>query len=438
LNNLKRKYWLGIPKPSWLCFIHFNESYGYLNIKKGYEEGSLLRILLRGVMLFPQYFKYLFVPLPKTSERIVVLATTKNQQDSVSQIKGEGVLCLDTLNKIGQYEISDGALFFNGLRYFPLIIGHYLSSGRYNRTVFRKCWESVIRGYGYYYIYKKWLKKNSKHVKIVVVANDHVFNFRAISMAAKKNGIKTVYIPHSSVTKNFPPLEFDYAFLEGERMKEIYDSLGSYSTQIFFSGPFRYFDYLKKKPTSLEENVIGLCIKTRDNLDDYHDYIKLLLTVDNVKIVLRPHPSEKRNIQGLIKDCRVALSDAKVDRSLDFLSNLSVLISGSSNILLEALMMDVYPIFFDSLGNGWDNYSFVENGVVAKMYVNFEDVVIDMNKPEIQNISHLKGNVEKYFSLPSDLTNHEFILCTTINELANSNSSLTYFSKIDENSYCYK
>ena len=69
-----------------------------------------------------------------------------------------------------------------------------------------------------------------KPIRVLLIGNDHVSLFRAVILAAKENAIKTIYIPHASVGPHFPPLDFDFALLEGEEMKRIYLNIGKTTT----------------------------------------------------------------------------------------------------------------------------------------------------------------------------------------------------------------
>ena len=51
--------------------------------------------------------------------------------------------------------------------------------------------------------------------KLVIVSNDHSLNCRSLRLAAQILGIRTLYIQHASISNIFPPLEFDYALLDG-------------------------------------------------------------------------------------------------------------------------------------------------------------------------------------------------------------------------------
>tara|TARA_E500000331_G_scaffold326141_1_gene344053 strand:- start:288 stop:1073 length:786 start_codon:yes stop_codon:yes gene_type:complete len=51
--------------------------------------------------------------------------------------------------------------------------------------------------------------------KLIILSNDHSIYARSLRITAEILEIKTLYIQHASVSKIFPPLEFDYALLDG-------------------------------------------------------------------------------------------------------------------------------------------------------------------------------------------------------------------------------
>ena len=57
---------------------------------------------------------------------------------------------------------------------------------------------------------------------VVFVANDHTGPCRSIRLACEQLNIKVAYIQHA-VSSIFPPLEFDYAFLDGKVAYDIYN-----------------------------------------------------------------------------------------------------------------------------------------------------------------------------------------------------------------------
>lgn len=62
---------------------------------------------------------------------------------------------------------------------------------------------------------------------LALVSNDHSFPNRALCSLARVHGVKTAYVQHASVSARFPPLTFDYSFLDGSVSREIYRQLDS-------------------------------------------------------------------------------------------------------------------------------------------------------------------------------------------------------------------
>ncbi len=83
----------------------------------------------------------------------------------------------------------------------------------------------------------------------------------------------------------------------------------------------------------------------------------------------------------------------KCEDSFAFLTRVDVAISGDSSILLEAVLMDVYPIYYDFSLHRLDYYSFLHNGLVE--YASEPDEVcsilekLSKSKPSVRSRAKL-------------------------------------------------
>ena len=68
------------------------------------------------------------------------------------------------------------------------------------------------------YIYVPFFLEELQKIrpKLALISNDHTVQARSLRISAEILGIKTLYMQHASVSEIFPPLEFDYALLDGE------------------------------------------------------------------------------------------------------------------------------------------------------------------------------------------------------------------------------
>jgi hypothetical protein len=83
--------------------------------------------------------------------------------------------------------------------------------------------------------------------------------------------------------------------------------------------------------------------------------------------VLRPHPADPRQTewQAIAHRYGWSLSIAKEELAFAFLARTDAIIAGDSNILLEAALLNVYPIYYDFPQKKLDWYGFYKDGLVS-------------------------------------------------------------------------
>lgn len=130
-----------------------------------------------------------------------------------------------------------------------------------------------------------------KPIRVLLIGNDHVSLFRAVILAAKENAIKTIYIPHASVGPHFPPLDFDFALLEGEEMKRIYLNIGKTTTNIHLIGQPKTEHIIAQPPSFDFEWKYGLAFGIYTTINEIQSYIEVL---NQDEILIRLHPADRR------------------------------------------------------------------------------------------------------------------------------------------------
>lgn len=237
-------------------------------------------------------------------------------------------------------------------------------------------------------------------------SNDHNPFARSLMLAAKNHDIKSFYYQHASVTDLFPPLQVTAAFLWGQYSKNIYKNKSNNDVRIYVAGfnkADKYVEYIRNKTY---RNVIGIAYNTLDKINDVNQLIEnLLQNLPDHKLIVRPHPSDKRHVD---KQDQVSISLAKHENSLEYLSGIDYLICGNSSILLEAAIMNVLPIqIINNQKNKkylHDYYGFIKQGVVipAKNYKEIIEIIKN-NKGKLKN--HRKR--AKFFDASIE-SKHEF------------------------------
>lgn len=248
----------------------------------------------------------------------------------------------------------------------------------------KKDWCLIQFLLSYPYLVYFYRKMHEVKPKFVLVSNDHNVSNRALLAVARFLAIKTVYLQHASVSKLFPALNFDYAFLDGQHALDTYRACRNnvsdkekpaLEAMVVLSG--------QKKPLHdsqrSKDQVVGIAIKNGDDTKKVKQLIDQLEKKD-FNVVLRWHPLQKKeevqSFQEYFKySNRVNLSDPSRDAVREFLRNVKFLIAGNSSIHLEAALCAVSPIFLDfSNSHISDYYGYVKFGI-SKAVDNEKDLI---------------------------------------------------------------
>lgn len=303
---------------------------------------------------------------PMQLNPILFFACSKNQKDALLPIKGKignsRFLGMD-LDDIEPFPVFEAILF--SLPFLPLLLVRFLGDRSHNRHSFRWALHFYLFSYGFYVLSRLLMRRMSPSA--VVVANDHSMHLRAFVKAARDAGIPSIYTQHACITWNFPALSFDYALLDGKDALMKYDSAGPSTTKIYLIGIPKYDAYFKLLNTHKTVMSIGLCIGTLESPSRVEQLLEhLRKTYSDLQLVLRPHPGDTRVAlwTNLSEKYGVDFSNSKSEGAFDLLARVDVVISGDSSILLEAALMDVYPVYYDFTLDSLDFYGFLRNGLV--------------------------------------------------------------------------
>lgn len=224
--------------------------------------------------------------------------------------------------------------------------------------------------------------------KIIIVSNDHNVSNRSLRLVAEVMNIKTLYMQHASVHSKFPPLEFDYAFLDGYFAYETYKKCYK----------------LKKKNSRIKKNIakckvlltgqkkliittlhknkfknlqIGIAVNLDTSLKSLK---KLIYQLSRLKIhcTVRAHPSQDtsflKELKLLIKEYDwLRFSNSKTQSPSNFFDNINILVAGDSGIHLEAAIAGIQTYFYDlsKVRKNFDSYDFVKNGISKRINKKF-------------------------------------------------------------------
>lgn len=228
----------------------------------------------------------------------------------------------------------------------------------------------ILKFYGIEDIYYKILKNNKPNS--IIISNDHHPSSRGAILAANKLKLPCIYIQHASVSQYFPPLRNSHALLYGEYSKKIYQQIALTNTKIILVGMHQFDDKMEMIKNKKCTYNIGIAYNGLDDINNVFDlYDQLVSSFPDYIFVLRPHPADKRK---LLKECTI--SRASIETATEFLSQIDVLITNNSSIILEAAVMNVWPLQFDfgiNKDDHYDYYGFINSGLSLEMK-SFDDV----------------------------------------------------------------
>lgn len=393
----------------------------------GFQEsfkGVIKLIGLNIISSLKNYKKIKNHEIPKIEKEVVFSYNKKLKKDVLSQLK---VHLTDRSEITPDPKLLEDKPFidiyigFLGLRYALHHCVWYFSFKGYERQAYRNKFWHCYYDLGRYQYMLKQLKK-SKKVKCFVGTNDHIGSDRIGFVISEKLGIKSVYIQHASVTKDFPPLMVDLALLDGQNAKEKYKIAPNKKVQIELIGSPKYDNALNDPKLHNVSDLIGICVNM--NTQEHDNIFALCEQLNNLdlKFIIRfhPHLTSKHTTQ-FIKS-KWLYSDPKVETESDFILRCGKVVSGDSNILLDSIVLYRRPIYFAPSKLASDYYGFLNNGVIDKHYDCIEDVIAEVKN---SNYDIPAGRQKAKFYI--NTINSEFegrsneLALKHINELINSN-----------------
>lgn len=268
--------------------------------------------------------------------------------------------------------------------------------------------EFYFANWGTDYVNRKLLKKYP-HIQTVIFSNDHSINDRLFFFACKELGLKTIYLQHSSVSLNFPPLSFDESYLMGKVDYEKYFTIGIKRGVAQAVGAPMFDDLYKfrRDNSSNYKKTIGVALNQFDERIKIELLINHLIVNTSYNIKVRLHPGDER--KPFIQSERISWKSAKEETLLDYFNSISFQISGESSIHLESVYMNI-PSYYYCFGKGiMDYYDFMKNNVIEQL--NLEDIsdywlnqiqlessnIYMKTKPYIESVNtEIDGNVGNF------------------------------------------
>lgn len=354
-----------------LNYIVAHEELNPSHIKAGYSSNlySLLKcikvIIYYGIRAIPSFFNKDYYQKFVTC-KYAFFAFTGNNYRALAPVQEK-----IEYSSIYKYEdLPFRRVWAYALIFFPLVIIKYFRSSGYMKKAFASEFISFSCSYGYYIEAKKILKKINP--SLVIVANDHSLPQRAFFRAAQSLNIKTAYVQHASVSENFPPLEFDYVFLDGQESLDKYTANNkTCKSKIYLYGNPR-FDIINSLNTEItsSNNKCGIAINAVDFPDRVAKLIqKLHQDIENISITIRPHPAMDQHFWNTFADKnKCLLSNAKIENPFEFIAHNDFFISGESSFHLDVALTGKTSFFYNFTDKPTlDHYSYIKNKLIKKL-----------------------------------------------------------------------
>lgn len=353
-------------------------------------------ILIRMGSFFQHGIQSFAVPRSRTETRdyrgrILYFAASKNQRDALAPVAAEtpeaqwlGV------KGFGEHAFPLSRAYCMAIPFLPFVLYQYIRSEGYRRKSFSYAFDMYWFAYGYYFVWRLLLRR--LHPAMLVVSNDHGVWTRTPARAAMKEDIPTAYLQHASVSGKFPPLMFDYAFLDGRDALQKYDSIGSSNTKVFLVGIPKFDHFFNRVNNNPSIRSVGVCLNTLDPADRVDEICRSLVSVfPQLRFSMRPHPADKNKPVWQERSARLGMeySDSVKETSFEFMTHQDAIIVGESNILLEAVLMNIVPLYYDFPGGCLDNYGFLSQGLIHQYHSEPEEIIESLkrmldNKPFVR------------------------------------------------------
>jgi len=225
------------------------------------------------------------------------------------------------------------------------------------------------------------LKKN---IKLIVLSNEFTMPGNLLIMLAKSLNIKTLYIPHSIITGHpaYEQIHSDKVVLQGQHDYDLlkYEYNVPADKLVVTGRPFieqRLIKYSKGKK-NIDTKII--CLATQPlsvKIKFVKDIIDELRKVNNsnIKIVIKPHPSEKPTDYEHLETINVEVS--KENDLFEVLSTSDLVMTINSNAAAEAAFLGLPALSY----NPWQLHKpiYVKKGIIEEI-VNKEDILIKVEE----------------------------------------------------------
>lgn len=286
--------------------------------------------------------------------------------------------------KMQEDQGATGVLFFQGsdlligailfLQRAPALYLRLLADGR--REVIDNHFNALCLAHFFLPAFLRTLQETE--CRYVIVSNDHTVGNRSMRLAAEVLHRKTVYLQHASVSRLFPALQYDCAFLDGQASLEIYDRTEPVARTrpfmpvdgkmtVVLSGQKKALSHRASPPA---EPAIGVAVNLLDDLALVLEFLEKM-TVFRIPVIVRTHPAQTAAFLNALGELSKRHSWVTTVRATDqplsdFFQSLSLLVAGNTSIHLEATLAGVpsYYHLFSTDTEHHDYYGYLSHGLI--------------------------------------------------------------------------
>lgn len=296
-------------------------------------------------------------------------------------------------------KFPDFCCYMRGLLELAALKRIYNSLSPLERRAFFRRLDVAVWVAGSSFVLKKYIER--VRPDIIVLANDHSPFARAIFHTATELGVLTAYIPHAPVSKEFPPLSMDYAFLDGEVQLDLYKK-GECKFEVV--GAIRYENVVKEAVDYHQNGNVVVCFNKLNSLTFADNLLAQLTKLDWMagrEIFIRTHPADKNRV---IKFNRIAAKYGAImqdsSKPISQNSGIGIMFAGISGVLIDGLMLGLRLVSLKS----WYHLDYYE--VARHRCIElYDDIKSVPEKPVLnrQNASLFNKHLEQRQKLPSQL-----------------------------------
>lgn len=309
------------------------------------------------------YWRCIGVGMPPGG--FIFFALSRNEIDSLKPVCDRMPTAYLTGNNETPFHFPFFWAYALSCAYLPLVVFRFLKAKGYEKKSFGYIFDQYLLSYGFYIIARMWFQR--QRPQAVVLAN-HLYTYhRMLYKAARDEHIPTFYLQHASIPAIIPPLQSDYALLDGQIALSRLAHAGTTSSRIFLIGMPKLDAHLRHINVKEQVRSIGICVNDLGPLLRTEQLLtRIRQEFATLSLILRPHNADPRvrEWRDVARKCGIEFSDSRTELSFDFLRKVDAIIAGDSNILLEAALMDVVPLYYDFAETKLDWYGFQRHGLV--------------------------------------------------------------------------